>query len=97
MKRILGAAAACAMVLLLARQGATADQLPSEAEDLRAKALAHRHMDSSYAEPGYLSNKLGFPRHCRALTQAYESVAKEAENLAKAHRAMADAAGRNTR
>jgi hypothetical protein len=69
---------------------AIADAYAKEAESLRAKALAHRHMDSSYNEPGYLSQKLGFPRHCRALTQGYESAAKEADGLATAHRAMAD-------
>ncbi len=73
---------------------AIADAYAKEVEDLQAKALAHRHMDSSYNEPGYLSSKLGFPRHCRALTQAYEAAAKEADGLAKAHRAMADEAAR---
>jgi hypothetical protein len=76
---------------------AIADAYAKEAEDLRAKALAHRHMDSSYNEPGYLSQKLGFPRHCRALTQAYESAAKEADGLAKAHRAMADKAAKKSK
>ena len=71
---------------------AIADAYAKEAEDLRAKALAHRHMDSSYAEPGYRSHKLGFPRHCRALTQAYEAAAKEADQLAKDHHAMAEEA-----
>ncbi len=76
---------------------AIADAYAKEAEDLRAKALAHRHMDSSYNEPGYLSSKLGFPRHCRALTQAYETAAKEADGLAQAHRAMADKAARKAK
>lgn len=76
---------------------AIADAYAKEAEDLRAKALAHRHMDSSYNEPGYLSSKLGFPRHCRALTQTYETAAKEADGLAKAHQAMADKAARKAK
>lgn len=76
---------------------AIGDAYAKEADDLRAKALAHRHMDSSYNEPGYLSSKLGFPRHCRALTQAYETAAKEADTLAKAHRTMADEAVRKAK
>jgi hypothetical protein len=76
---------------------AIADAYAKEAEDLRAKALAHRHMDSSYNEPGYLSSKLGFPRHCRALTQTYETAAKEADGLAQAHRTMADEAARKAK
>jgi hypothetical protein len=76
---------------------AIADAYAKEAEDLRAKALAHRHMDSSYDEPGYRSHKLGFPRHCRALTQAYEAAAKEADQLAKDHHAMAEEAARKAK
>jgi hypothetical protein len=76
---------------------AIADAYAKEAENLRANALAHRHMDSRYNEPGYLSSKLGFPRHCRALTQTYEAAAKEADTLAKAHQAMADAAARKAK
>lgn len=76
---------------------AIADAYAKEAEELGAKALAHRHMDSYYNEPGYRSSKLGFPRHCRALTQAYEAAAKEADGLAKAHQAMADEAARKAR
>lgn len=72
---------------------AIADAYAAEAEDLRRKAMAHRHMDSSYAEPGYLSQKLGFPRHCRALVASYEAAAKEADGLAHAHRAMAEKHG----
>ena len=72
--------------------GATPSREQIVAHDVRAKGLAHRHMDSSYSEPGYLSSKLGFPRHCRALTQAYETAAKGADTLAKAHRTMADEA-----
>ena len=40
---------------------------------------------------------LGFPRHCRTLTQAYETAAKEADGLAKAHQAMADEAARRAK
>ena len=80
-----------------AQHRAIADAYAKEAENLRANALAHRHMDSSYNEPGYLSSKLGFPRHCRTLTQTYEAAAKEADTLAKAHQAMADAAARKAK
>lgn len=73
---------------------AIADAYATEAENLRAHAMAHRHMDSSYNEPGYLSQKLGLPRHCRALVQSYEAAAKDADALAKAHREMAEAAAR---
>jgi hypothetical protein len=76
---------------------AIAGAYAKEAEDLRAKAMAHRHMDSAYGEPGYLSQKLGLPRHCRALTQAYDTAAKEADGLAQAHRAMADKAAKTSK
>ena len=76
---------------------AIADGYAKEAEQLRARAEAHRHMDSHYDEPGYLSAKLGFKRHCRALVQSYESAAKDTEALAKAHREMAESAARKTK
>ena len=43
---------------------AIADAYAKEAQNLQAQADAHRDMDSWYSEPGYLSSKLGFPRHC---------------------------------
>jgi hypothetical protein len=73
---------------------AIADAYAKEAENLRAEALAHRHMDSHYAEPGYRSHKLGFPRHCRALEQSLTAAANEADALAKDHRQMAEAAAK---
>ena len=76
---------------------AIADAYAKEAEQLRAQALAHRHMDSRYNEPGYLSSKLGFKRHCRALMESYEAAAKDADALAKAHHEMAEAAARKTK
>jgi hypothetical protein len=76
---------------------AIADAYANEAENLRAQALAHRHMDSYYSEPGYRSNKLGFPRHCRALQQSLEAAAKDADALAKAHREMAQAEAKKTK
>jgi hypothetical protein len=76
---------------------AIADAYAKEADELRAQALAHRHMDSSYNEAPYRSSKLGLPRHCRALTLAYEAAAKDADALAKAHREMADAEARKTK
>lgn len=79
------------------QQRAIADAYAREVEDLRAKGLAHRHMDSWYNEPGYLSSKLGFPRHCRAFSQAYETAAKEADALTTAHRTMADQAARRAK
>lgn len=54
-------------------------------------------MDSWYAEPGYRSSKLGFPRHCRALTQQYEAAAREAEQLAKVHHEMAERAAKKAK
>lgn len=74
------------------QHNAIAAAYDEEAKTLRANADAHRHMDSSYNEPGYLSAKLGFKRHCRALLESYEAAAKDAEALAKAHRGMADEA-----
>lgn len=76
---------------------AIADAYAKEAENLRAQALAHRKMDSHYAEPGYRANKLGLPRHCRALEQSLEGAAKEADTLAKAHHAMAEAAAKKAK
>ena len=76
---------------------AISDAYAKEAEQLRAQATAHRHMDSRYDEPGYLSSKLGFKRHCRALVESYEAAAKDAEALAKAHHEMAEAAGRKAK
>ena len=76
---------------------AIADAYAKEAEQLRAQATAHRHMDSHYNEPGYLSAKLGLQRHCRALVQSYEAAAKDADALAKAHHEMAEAAARKTK
>ncbi|HLK10908.1 MAG TPA: hypothetical protein VKW76_05970 [Candidatus Binatia bacterium] len=73
---------------------AIADAYAKEAADLRAQADAHRKMDSWYSEPGYRSSKLGFPRHCRALTQDLEGAAKELDALAKAHQQMAEAAAK---
>ena len=70
---------------------AIADAYAKEAENLRAQALMHRHMDSYYSEPGYHSSKLGFPRHCKALEQSLGAAAKDADALAKAHRDMAQA------
>ena len=70
---------------------AIADAYAKEAENLRAQALAHRHMDSYYSEPGYRSNKLGLPRHCRALEQSLNAAANDADALAKAHHEMAQA------
>ena len=76
---------------------AIGDAYAKEAEQLRAQAEAHRHMDSHYNEPGSLSAKLGLQRHCRALVQSYESAAKDAEALAKAHREMAESAAWKTK
>jgi hypothetical protein len=73
---------------------AIADAYTKEAENLRAVANAHRHMDSYYNEPGHLSAKLGATRHCRALVQAYETAAKDADALAKVHHEMAEAAAK---
>jgi hypothetical protein len=80
-----------------AEHQAIADAYAKEAENMRAQALAHRHMDSYYNEPAYRSSKLGFPRHCRALTQALEAGAKEADAMAKAHHEMAEAAAQKAK
>lgn len=71
---------------------AIADAYTKEAQSLEAQADAHRHMDSWYAEAPYRSHKLGFPSHCRALTQSLTAAANQMKDLAKAHQAMADAA-----
>lgn len=76
---------------------AIADAYAKEAANLRAMADTHRHMDSWYAEPGYKSHKLGFPRHCRALVQDLESAAKEFDALAKDHHEMAEAAAKKAK
>src|SRR5215510_1592318 len=74
-----------------------ADAYAKEAEDLRAQALAHRHMDSHYDEPGYRSSKLGLPRHCRALVESLNAAANDADALAKAHHEMSAAAAKNAK
>ena len=76
---------------------AIADAYAKEAENLRAQALAHRHMDSYYSEAGYRSNKLGLPRHCRALEQSLNAAANDADALAKAHREMAQAEAKKSK
>jgi len=73
---------------------AIADAYAKEAANLRAMADSHRHMDSWYAEPGYKSSKLGFPRHCQALAKDLDAAAKEYDALAKAHHEMAQAAAK---
>jgi len=77
-----------------AEHQAIADAYAKEAQNLRAMADAHRRMDSSYPEPGHLSAKLGVKRHCRALVEAYEAAAKDADALSKAHHEMAEAAAK---
>jgi hypothetical protein len=74
-----------------------ADAYAKEAANLRAMADAHRHMDSWYAEPGYKSSKLGFPRHCQALVQDLEGAAKQFDALAKDHHEMAENAARKAK
>ena len=76
---------------------AIADAYAKEAENLRAQALNHRHMDSSYGEPGYRSHKLGMPSHCQALVKSLEAAAKQADDLAKAHHEMAEAAAKKSK
>jgi hypothetical protein len=80
-----------------AEHQAIADAYAKEAANLRATAAAHRSMDSHYAEPGYMSAKLGVQRHCRALVQSYESAAKDADALAKMHHEMAETAAKKTK
>jgi hypothetical protein len=76
---------------------AIADAYAKEAANLRAMADSHRHMDSWYAEPGYKSSKLGFPRHCQALAKDLDAAAKEYDSLAKAHHDMAQAAAKKAK
>ena len=76
---------------------AIADAYAKEAANLRAMADSHRQMDSWYAEPGYKSSKLGFPRHCQALAKDLDAAAKEYDSLAMAHHDMARAAARKAK
>ena len=76
---------------------AIADAYAKEAANLRAMADAHRHMDSWYAEPGYKSSKLGFPRHCQALAKDLDAAAKEYDALAQSHHEMAQAAAKKAK
>jgi hypothetical protein len=76
---------------------AIADAYAKEAANLRAMADSHRHMDSWYAEPGYRSSKLGFPRHCQALAKDLDAAAKEYDALAKSHHEMAQAAAKKAK
>ena len=76
---------------------AISDAYAKEAANLRAMADSHRHMDSWYAEPGYKSSKLGFPRHCQALAKDLDSAAKEYDSLANDHHEMAEAAAKKVK
>ena len=67
-----------------------------EAAKARAKAEEHRKMGAKYthfesANPKTQGVHFDMPKHCANLVKSYEAVAKEAEEMATAHRAMAKA------
>jgi hypothetical protein len=68
-----------------------------EAVKARAKAEEHRKMGAQYThfEAGGTKGQLAhfnMPKHCANLVKSYEDAAKEAEEMAAAHRGAAKAA-----
>jgi hypothetical protein len=73
---------------------AIAAYFDKEAKHARAAAKYHSEMGESYKKMGgALIEKQHADKHCDAITAGYEAIAKENEDLAAAHRAMAKAAG----
>ena len=77
---------------------ALAAQYEQEAEAARAKVQFHKDMEKRYDGVKVSNPKSGLPKlntmknHCRRLISEYTEVAKDADALAKEHRAAAAAA-----
>jgi hypothetical protein len=68
-----------------------------EAAAARKKVAEHQKMGDSYKHVPAFNPKtqlahFDMPKHCASLVKSYESAAKEAEEMAAAHRAAAKAA-----
>ncbi len=72
-----------------------ADHYGQEAAEFREKAARHESMAGVYKAriPSQKTgpSRRGMPQHCTNLSQALSTASKEAEQLAEAHRAMAEA------
>lgn len=70
-----------------------ADHYTAEAAEFQKKAARHKSMAARYRAqlpgPKSVPGNLGMPRHCDNLSKALTTAAKESEQLAEAHRAMA--------
>ena len=67
-----------------------------EAKDAQAKVAAHEQMLSRYENmpmlpKGSAVDKEQMVKHCRSLIDSYKATAKQAADLAKAHREMGTA------
>ena len=76
---------------------AMAASYDQEAKDAQAKAATHEKMLASYKDmpmlpKGSAVNKEQMVGHCQKLVDSYKATAKQASDLAKAHREMAAAA-----
>ncbi|MBY0275288.1 hypothetical protein K2Z84_08105 [Candidatus Binatia bacterium] len=75
---------------------AIAASYDQEAKDAQAKAASHELMLSRYKNmpmlpKGSSVNKEQMVKHCQSLVDSYKATAKQAADLAKAHREMATA------
>lgn len=75
---------------------AIAASYDQEAKEAQAKAATHEQMLSRYKSmpmlpKGSAVNKEQMVKHCQSLVDSYKTTAKQAADLAKAHREMATA------
>ena len=75
---------------------AIAASYDQEAKDAQAKVAAHEQMLSRYENmpmlpKGSAVDKEQMVKHCRTLIDSYKATAKQAADLAKAHREMGTA------
>lgn len=75
---------------------AIAASYDQEAKDAQAKVAAHEQMLSRYENmpmlpKGSAVNKEQMVKHCKSLIDSYKATAKQAADLAKAHREMGTA------
>lgn len=76
---------------------AMAASYDQEAKDAQAKVAEHEHMLAQYKSmpslpKGSPVNKEQMVQHCQSLVDSYQATAKQAKDLAKAHREMAASA-----
>src|SRR5262245_6836890 len=76
---------------------AIAQSYDDEAKALREKATLHTNQAKAYAEhqtPHGTHGSAAMEAHCKKLATAYTAAAKDADQLAAAHREMAKKAGK---